>query len=163
MTPWGYAAKTNTEHAHQTALFMWANMVAQFGIEAANNPRSYEEKGFAASFGELLPGHGLKCLELLYAIPNSGHGSKFGTMRGANMKAEGLKAGFPDICLPVANKTCHALYIELKRPKTLTQSKGSVSQEQRVIRAKLAAQGNCVEVCYNWMDACNFILHYLGY
>lgn len=44
-------------------------------------------------------------LTLLYHIPNEG---KRSLKEGARMKAEGLKAGVPDLCLPVARGGYHA-------------------------------------------------------
>ena len=52
------------------------------------------------------------CLTLMYHIPNEGKRSR---ATGGRLRAEGLKAGVPDICLPVACGGCHGLYIELKR------------------------------------------------
>lgn len=54
-------------------------------------------------------------LALLYHVPNEGKRSR---TAGARMKAEGLKKGVPDLCLPVARGGCHGLYIELKREKS---------------------------------------------
>lgn len=50
-------------------------------------------------------------LEMLYHIPNGGLRSK---TEAARFKAAGVKAGVPDICLPVARGEYHGLYIELK-------------------------------------------------
>ena len=51
-------------------------------------------------------------LRLLYAIPNGGARNK---ITAAILKREGVRAGVPDICLPVPSGAYHALYIELKR------------------------------------------------
>ena len=51
-------------------------------------------------------------LALLHAIPNGG---KRNPREAANLKAQGVKAGVPDICLPVPRGGCASLYIELKR------------------------------------------------
>ena len=61
-------------------------------------------------------------LVLLHAIPNGGHRHKAVAVR---MKAEGMKAGVPDICLPVPRGSWHGLYLELKTED------GSVSRAQR--------------------------------
>jgi hypothetical protein len=50
-------------------------------------------------------------LRMLHAIPNGGHRHK---ATAARLKAAGVKAGVPDICLPVARGDWHGLYIELK-------------------------------------------------
>jgi len=50
-------------------------------------------------------------LRLLYSIPNGGR-------RPASvariMSLEGVNAGIPDLCLPIARNGYHALYIEMK-------------------------------------------------
>ena len=51
-------------------------------------------------------------LAMMYHIPNGGSRGKVEAIR---FKAEGVKAGVPDICLPVPRGTWHGLYIELKR------------------------------------------------
>lgn len=48
---------------------------------------------------------------LMYHIPNGGPRSK---ATAARLKAAGVKAGMPDICLPVPRNGYGALYIELK-------------------------------------------------
>ena len=58
-------------------------------------------------------------LNLLYAVPN---GARTSMSVAKRLKAEGLRRGVPDICLPVSShydeydQTYHALYIEMKRP-----------------------------------------------
>ena len=51
-------------------------------------------------------------LEWLYHIPNGG---KRGKIEAARFKAMGVKAGVPDLCLPVPMGRYHGLYIEMKR------------------------------------------------
>ena len=36
---------------------------------------------------------------------------------GGRLRAEGLKSGVPDLCLPSAHGEYHGLYIEMKRTK----------------------------------------------
>ena len=50
-------------------------------------------------------------LGLLFAIPNGGKRDK---ATAGKLKAEGVKAGVPDMCLPVSNGKYHGLFIELK-------------------------------------------------
>lgn len=50
-------------------------------------------------------------LKLLYHVPNGGK-RDIGTAK--KLKSEGVKAGVPDIVLPVARGGYHGLYIELK-------------------------------------------------
>lgn len=50
-------------------------------------------------------------LKLLFHVPNEGKRSVY---TGARMRSEGLRAGVPDICLPVAKKRYHGLFVEMK-------------------------------------------------
>ena len=72
-------------------------------------------------------------LRLLHAIPNGG---KRDIRTAAMLKAEGVKPGVPDICLPVPRGGKHGLYIELKRRKG-----GTVSKAQEAWIRALMAQG----------------------
>ena len=76
-------------------------------------------------------------LKLMYHIPNEG---KRSPTAAAKLKAQGLKTGVPDICLPVARGGFHALYIEMKRT-----SGGKVSADQKRWIEKLTEAGNGYE------------------
>lgn len=161
-TPWQYA-ETGNEHSHQVALFMWCNMAAQFGVFAANDIGSY----IKPSFGKSLPDLDDKIPELkwLFAIKNAGHGD---AIRGARSAAEGVKAGVPDLCLPVVQPNfCQGgfcgLYIELKRPFVKgSKNKGVVSVKQIEWQSFLRNQGYAHSICYGWEAARDTILYYLG-
>lgn len=92
-------------------------------------------------------------LELLYAVPNGGERDE---RVGARLKAEGVKAGVPDVVLPVARQGCHALYIEMKRT-----SGGRTSPEQLRWFARLVAHGNLVVECKGAYEAIAVIEEYL--
>lgn len=92
-------------------------------------------------------------LKLLHHIPNGGYRNK---REAASLQREGVKAGVPDICLPVARNGCHGLYIELKRRKG-----GRLSPSQTCWMEQLQKQGYQVAVCYGWEEAKNIILPYL--
>lgn len=47
-----------------------------------------------------------------FHIPNGGYRNK---IEGARFKRLGVRAGVPDICIPLARNGYHGLYIELKR------------------------------------------------
>jgi hypothetical protein len=108
LDPWSYAARS--EHSQQVALFMWANMAANFGPVIADDPLSYNKAGFAKTQFEGSQRKGTAALgfkryaapvehfKLLHAIKNQGHGDK---IRGNQSKAEGVKAGVLDTYLPV--------------------------------------------------------------
>lgn len=92
-------------------------------------------------------------LGLLHAIPNGGHRSK---ITAAMLKAEGVRPGVPDICLPVPRHDWHGLYIELKTPR------GRPSKEQQRWIAALNRQGYRADVCHGWEQARAVIELYLG-
>lgn len=171
LDPWAYAAKTRNEYAEQVALFMWANMAANFGLKAANDPESYTKAGCAQTWADFKRDQ-VPVLSRMFAIKNAGHGD---AVRGAMSKAEGVKAGVPDICLPVRKLFTHpeepdgqtvvqasALYIELKRLKSQRGAAGSTSQVQDDWREYLTQAGYAVEVCHGWEAARDAILKYLG-
>ena len=83
-------------------------------------------------------------LELLYHIPNGG---KRGKAEAARFKREGVKAGVPDLCLPVARRGFHGLYIELKAEKGI---------------AELKRQNYCAFVAYGAAAAIKALAFYLG-
>lgn len=92
-------------------------------------------------------------LKLLHAIPNGGKRSK---SEAARMKAAGVKAGVPDMFLPVARGGSHGLYIELKRIKG-----GRVSAEQLAWMEELTREGYTCAVCHGWEEARKVIQTYL--
>ena len=92
-------------------------------------------------------------LRLMYHIPNEGLRSP---ATGHRLRAEGLKRGVPDICLPAARGGYHGLYIELKRARG-----GVVSAEQLDWLAALNEAGYAAAVCRGWEEARQWILYYL--
>ncbi len=92
-------------------------------------------------------------LRLLYHIPNGGSRHR---LEAIHLKQQGVRAGVPDLCLPVPRGGCHSLYIEMKRVKG-----GSVSQEQLGWLDALKAEGNMAVVCHGWVMASEVILRYL--
>lgn len=68
---------------------------------------------------------------LLFSIPNGGYWNK---KTGARMKKTGLKAGIPDIFLPVASGGFMGMFIEMK------SEKGVVQKNQKAWHILLRAQ-----------------------
>ena len=93
-------------------------------------------------------------LELLFHIPNGGSRNK---AEAGRFKAEGVKAGVPDLLLPVAKGGYHGLFIELKR-----LDGGRVSTEQKAWMDKLKGQGYRAAVCRGWEEASEELLGYLA-
>jgi hypothetical protein len=92
-------------------------------------------------------------LDLLYHVPNGG---KRGKAEAGRFKAEGVKSGVPDICLPVPRGGYHGLYVELKRRKS---GKMSPAQDRWII--ELVKQGYHTAICNGWEEAAQVILEYL--
>lgn len=93
------------------------------------------------------------CLALLYHVPNA---SKRHISYAVRQKAEGLKAGVPDLHLPVPRGIYHGLWLELKRRKG-----GRVSDRQRWWHERLREQGHRVVVAEGWEAAKDAIEDYL--
>jgi hypothetical protein len=93
-------------------------------------------------------------LRLMYHVPNGGSRNP---KEARNLKQQGVKPGIPDICLPVARKGYHGLYIEMKRRKG-----GKISAEQAQMLGDLREQGYCAWVCKGANDAIELITEYLS-
>ncbi len=91
-------------------------------------------------------------LHLLHHIPNGGSRDK---REAAKLKRMGVKAGVPDIFLPVPKGGRHGLYIELK------SGKNTATQEQRQFIADVKALGYEAAVCHGWEEAAAAILRYI--
>jgi hypothetical protein len=117
-----------------------------------NTPKESSEQIALFQWAEFAAGRYPE-LRLLYHIPNGGSRN---AIEAHNLRLQGVKAGVPDICLPVPKGGYAALYIELKR-----KSKGRVSDAQRGWIEALKRAGNCALVCKGFDEARNTILEYL--
>lgn len=92
-------------------------------------------------------------LKLLFAVPNGG---KRDYVTAARMQAEGVKAGVPDVFLPVPSHGYHGLWLELKA------GKNTVSDRQEEWLHSLEKQGYAVHVVHDdWQEAQGIIEAYL--
>lgn len=91
-------------------------------------------------------------LALLYAIPNGG--ARHPAV-AAKLKAEGVKAGVPDMFLPVPRRNYHGMFVEMKygsnRPTPL----------QREWGRRLVSEGYIVATCHSWQEAARLLVWYL--
>lgn len=92
-------------------------------------------------------------LKYCYHIPNGGSRNR---IEAHNLKLEGVKAGVPDICLPVPCGDYHGLYIELKRTKG-----GVVSDAQKEWIEMLNDRGYLAVVANGATEAIKVISDYL--
>ena len=137
MTP-EQLAKSQTESAQQIALFAWA------ALSVGMYPQ----------------------LKYLHHIPNGGSRGDTAQSRaiaGGKMKAEGVRKGVPDICLPWPSNGFHGLYIEMKAPKQkpVKGGKGGLSDEQIEWLNYLHSVGYKCAVCYSFKEAKAEIESYL--
>jgi len=92
-------------------------------------------------------------LKLIYHVPNGGSRNQ---LEAVNLKRQGVKAGVPDLNLPVALNGFHGLYIEMKFGKNKTTEKQKWWLEQ------LQKQGYKTAVCYGADEAIDTIKEYLN-
>jgi hypothetical protein len=91
-------------------------------------------------------------LAWMFAIPNGGTRNK---VEAGFMKAAGVRAGVPDILLPVARWGKHGLWIELK----VGNNKPRKNQNEWM--QMLKHLGYAVVVAYSWTQAKDYIIQYL--
>ena len=128
------------EHSLQVAVITWA------GLNAGRWP----------------------CLHLLFSVPNgaaygggmktlkSGRSIPVAAIRAHRMKAEGLRPGVPDLCLPVARGGFHGLFLELKT-KT-----GRLRPEQALWLDALRDEGYRAEVAHGLDEAVEVLRSYVS-
>lgn len=80
----------------------------------------------------------------VYHIPNGGSRHR---KEAANLKRQGVKAGVPDLCFPVALRGYHGMYIEMKAGRNKT------TDSQDAWLDLLARNGYYVRVCYGFEEA----------
>lgn len=167
MTP-EQLAKSDTEHAHQCALFAAINQFIwdlEFGSDKKPHPLADK-------------------LRWLHAIPNGGE--RHGAVAG-KMKAEGVKSGIYDLFLPVPRVTdrlytfqtlfagaygvlhgnftyeaYHGLYIEMKAPSRCNNKDGGLNDNQIKFKEFIGVQGYGHCICYTWKEAYDAVMKYLG-
>lgn len=154
-------AKKGDEAGHQTALFAWANAARLYGFTRA--------WGWAE--GEGLPDwDGITVvvpeLKWMFHIPNGGSrgNGRDAMIRGAQLKAQGVKAGVCDIMLPVVRGKWAGLFIEMKKPdqRSVTgKGKGGVKSDQKEFGDFVSNQGYGYTVCYSWEEAARVVEGYL--
>lgn len=128
-------AISGDEHGEQAALIVWADTMAR------------------------RPGY--ECLSWLFAIPNGGERSRAVAGR---MKAEGVRSGVFDLCLPVARGGYHGLFLEMKKRKGHNGSAaGVVSDNQKDFKSFVYNQGYAAVVCWGWDQARAAIELYLSW
>ena len=91
-------------------------------------------------------------LKMMYHIPNGGSRNR---LEAANLKRQGVKAGVPDVHLPVPRGKFHGLYVEMK------YGDNKPTEKQKEWLFSLKEQGYATAVCYSWEEAAGLIMTYL--
>lgn len=92
-------------------------------------------------------------LKWLFAIPNGGLRNK---AQAGKLKAEGVKAGVADLCLPVPRRGYNGLWIELKF------GDNQLTKDQNEFHKFILANGGCSVVYWDWQDAVRGIEWYMS-
>ena len=155
----------DSESSQQMALFAWCAIAMNYGFDIAvalDNGASFDA---ARDHGSVCP---VPELKWIHHIPNGGsrgNDVRSQQIRGARLKAEGVRSGVSDICLPVKRGNCSGLYIEMKKPSLKPKrptSKGGCSDEQIEFGAFVQSQGFGFVVCYTWLEARDVIIDYMN-
>lgn len=93
--------------------------------------------------------------KLIYHVPNGGHRHKLVALK---LKEQGVKAGVPDLVLPMARGGYFGLYIEFKAKPPFD---AAVSASQDAYIQALTEQGYLAIVCRGHIDALEAIRAYL--
>jgi hypothetical protein len=115
-------------------------------------PSEGQEQATLFSWARMMEGRYPE-LRLMFHVPNGGGRSK---AEAGRFKMEGVKAGVPDIFLPVPRGNFHGMFVEMKKRKG-----GKVSAEQKVWISELNAQGYYAVVACGWDEASSCIIDYL--
>lgn len=177
-------AKSGSESANQRAFFAYCAVAHLHGWETADEWAQTGSMPYK-SLQQTMRTKPVEALEWIHAIPNGGaygDDGKTRAIRGAGMKAEGLRNGVADVFLPwiVPAKVEHhasdfiqphlgffgGLYIEFKKPSLKPKkegSKGGMSEEQIKFKEYCEKVGYAFKTCYTWQEAVYTLKAYLGY
>lgn len=89
----------------------------------------------------------------IFAIPNGGSRNK---LEAINLKRQGVKAGVPDLCVPVARRGFHGLFIEMK------YGRNKATKEQEEWLAALIREGYLAKVCNGYGEAVELLKYYFA-
>jgi hypothetical protein len=159
MTPQQIAKES--ESSQQKAFFCYCAVAYRHGFALADYWCSgYDIETVKANLeDEFIVG--IPQLEFIHAIPNGGLRDK---KTASGLRAEGVKKGVADICLPCSNGTYNALYIEMKKPSLKPKSegrKGGLSDDQIKFKNYCKKACNSFVVCYSYIEAIEVIKKYL--
>lgn len=89
----------------------------------------------------------------VFAVPNGG---KRNALEAHNLKRQGVKAGVPDLMIPIAKGGYHGLFIEMK------VGRNKPTDKQKEWLERLSRNGYKAVVCYGADAAIDTIDKYMG-
>lgn len=125
-----------------------------FGVKKARVKRTDREGLEQAALMSEIEVRYPQVFEMLYHVPNGGRRHKAVALK---LKQQGVKAGIPDLVLPMARGGFFGLYIEFKA----TVEPAPVSPSQAACIRRLNDHGYLAVVCRGHFDAMEQIRAYL--
>ena len=110
------------------------------------------QRHFFAWLGYVYP----QVYQVSFHIPNGGARNK---ATGAKLKAEGVRAGVPDIMIAYPCGQWHGLFIEMKAARPYH---AAVSEQQKIWLQRLARYNYRTIVCYGLEEAKQALTDYLS-
>jgi VRR-NUC domain len=148
--PESVASKTSLESQNRMS---WP---ALHRTKVSRKPRGHQEDDLQQRIVQYV-GYGMRyngrpLTDWLHSIPNGGQRNP---REAARLKAQGVRAGVPDLCLPIAAAPYGGLYIELK------VGKNTLTDAQLDFHQRLREGGQCVATCLTYEKALQVIGDYL--
>lgn len=128
-------------------------LIAYYRTRRAAVPTEHEEQVAVINWCEALSVVDPR-LGLIFAVPN---GSNKSIAAAVRLKAEGLKAGVPDLLLPIVVPGYGGLFIEMKKTRGAV-----VKDNQREWAARLINAGYAHRFCYGAAAAKEAIMEYVS-
>ena len=125
-----------------------------FTLKSPRPAREDHEHRLVMQWARMMTWGDGKLSDVMHHSPNGG---KRSPREGAKFKEMGTQAGFPDFQIYVPRQGFHGLFVELKAQK------GVVSPLQKIVLARLAANGYQTAVCYGFDEAKRVISAYMGF
>lgn len=123
-------------------------------LATANSaPLEHDEQVALFSWADAMRGEHPE-LSMMFAVPNGGYRPM---ATAAQLKAEGVQSGVPDIMLAVPRGRWHGLFVELKR----ADRSNHATSAQRAWIEMLRRYGYSAIVCYGAQEAQRVIMGYL--
>lgn len=151
--------KSGSERGQQVAFFMYCAIASERGFGIADRVAGGEKLSEIPE-ADKAAGVPIPSLKFIYATPNGGSrgdNARSRMIRGSQLKAEGVKAGVPDIFFPSPTTEYAGLYIEMKKKG------GKESEDQIKFGEYLTWAKYAYRVCVGFEEAVLALKLYLNY